>query len=310
MARRRDDPSVSGIVLIDKPTTWTSHDVVGWLRARLGVRRIGHSGTLDPLASGLLPCLVGSCTRLVDYLHDWPKSYVGVIVLGHETPTGDAEGLDDAERAPRVPTPPSDVLERARLQVTGEIAQVPPAFSAKKLRGIPSHRLARSGRAAPLAPSRVTVHRLRLRRLDDGRLAFAARVSSGTYLRSLARDLGRLLGTGAFLDGLRRTGIGPLRVRAALRPRPRGEEQPTVALGEPASIPLPMPTACLDAEGAERFAHGRGIEISENETHSKQGPRRVVDERGRLLGVAERTQHGQLRPRVVLVSPGEPVRRE
>ncbi|GAB4368411.1 MAG: tRNA pseudouridine(55) synthase TruB [Acidobacteriota bacterium] len=291
-----------GIVLVDKPPDWTSHDVVAWLRARLGVRRVGHAGTLDPLATGLLPCLVGPATRLTRWLHLWPKTYVGEIVLGLETPTGDAEGVDPGT-LPAVPLPPAPVLERARRALEGEIEQVPPAFSAKKLRGTRAHRLARRGRELPLAPVRVTVHRLRLCRAGDGRLAFAARVSSGTYLRSLARDLGRLLGTGAFLARLRRTAVGPLRVRGAVRPLSRHERQaasgePAPAVLPPEAIPLPLPDVGLAEEEVALFRHGRPVTCPG--LSAVEGAVRVLGPGGTLAGIGEAGADGRLQPRVVL----------
>ncbi len=296
--------SLCGFVLVDKPPGWTSHDVVGWLRARLGTRRVGHAGTLDPLASGLLPCLVGPATRLIRWLHAWPKSYVGEIVLGRETPTDDAEGLAPGDFTPP-PLPPRLVLDTARQALTGTIEQVPPAFSAKKLRGIPAHRLARrgTGDAPVLAPVRVTIHRLRLQPVADGRLLFAARVSSGTYLRALARDLGRLLGTGAHLSRLRRTAIGPLRVRGAVRPLPReqrraGAVEAPVPLLPAERIPLPLEDVVLDGEGVARFRQGRRVEPVA--APGGPGAVRALDRGGALLGIGELTAGRQVRPRVVL----------
>lgn len=291
--------SPRGFVLIDKPSGWTSHDVVGWLRARLRVRRIGHAGTLDPLATGLLPCLVGPSTRLVRFLHGWPKSYVGVIALGLETPTDDAEGVDPSQRPP-VAMPPRLVLEEARRRFTGVIEQTPPAYSAKKLRGTPAHKIARRGGEPVLLAQRVTVHAWRLVPLDAGRLAFAARVSAGTYIRSLARDLGRFLGTGAHLERLRRTAIGPLRVRGAIDPSLYSSTS-EIPLGPPAvtpdsELPLPLPTVSLDAEAASAFCAGRAVRCATG----LAGEIRVQDGRGPLLGVGLATPDGLLRPSTVL----------
>lgn len=296
------------MVLVDKPPGWTSHDVVGWLRARLRTRRVGHAGTLDPLATGLLPCLVGPATRLTRWLHGWPKTYVGQIVLGLETPTGDAEGVDLSAVEP-VPLPPAAVLARARTALTGEIEQAPPAFSAKKLRGVPAHRIARRGGGPDLAPVRVTVHRLRFQRAGEGRLLFAARVSSGTYLRSLARDLGRLVGTGAFLASLRRTGIGPLRVRGAIRPLPRaerraGQVEPPPELLAPECIPLPMPAARIGGREADRFRHGQALAPPPEVAGAPPGSMVRVLSSGVLVGIGELEADGRLRPRVVLPATG------
>lgn len=292
-----------GLLLVDKPSGVSSHAIVSWARRTLGVRRIGHAGTLDPLATGLLPCLVGRATRLVPYLQEWSKTYVGVIQLGEETPTGDAES---ARGEPPAPLPPADVLSAARRRLTGTYGQFPPAFSAKKVRGTPAYRLARQGFPPDLAPSTVTVYAFRVRALTDGRLAFAARVSSGTYIRSLARDLGRIVGTGAHLATLRRTRIGPLPVREALVPdRSLSREDLLGALVPLEDIPLPMPSVTLPDDEAGRFCSGNRVPCPDPSAGG--GPTRVVrvsSAGSRLLGLAERGEDGTLAPRVVFMDPG------
>ncbi len=299
--RRADDSGASGLVLVDKPAGWTSHDVVGWLRPRLGTRRVGHAGTLDPLASGLLPCLAGPATRLVDALHGWPKTYVGHILLGLETESGDSEGAPEGYE-PDVPSPPRAVLETVLERLRGPLEQVPPALSAKKIRGTPAHRIARGGGTPILPPVSVTVHAFRVVPAGRGRLAFAARVSAGTYIRSLARDLGRGLGTGAILESLRRTGVGPLRVRGALVPV-SGTPEPLEAhrLRPLEEIPLPLPTYQLqDEEQLRAFLHGNAVPF---EPESEGGEGRVLDPAGRLLGLGVLGEGGELRPRRVLAPP-------
>jgi tRNA pseudouridine55 synthase len=220
-----------------------------------------------------------------------------VAALGAESPTGDVEGLDGA-LPPAVPTPPAAVVLAAEERLRGTYLQQPPAFSAKKIGGVRAHRLARRGYEAPLAPVPVTVHRLRLVRAAGGRIHFAAEVSSGTYLRSLARDLGRLLGTGAYLAALRRTGIGPLRVRQALRPAWE-TGCPGIAdrvLGLEA-IPLRLPTVVLDRDGGRLFSQGRPVP---GPPGAVVGTVRALDAAGLLLGVAEVAVGGDLAPRTVL----------
>ncbi|MDH3285030.1 MAG: tRNA pseudouridine(55) synthase TruB [Acidobacteriota bacterium] len=291
-----------GMLLVDKPIGMTSHEVVGWTRRLLGMRRVGHAGTLDPLASGLLPVLLGPATRLVRFMHGYPKCYVGLIRLGVETPTDDAEAAPPHIELP--PLPPQDVLEAARRRLTGSYLQQPPAFSAKKIGGVPAHRLARRGFAPTLAPTLVTVHRLRLAARGPGRLAFAARVSSGTYLRSLARDLGRLVGTGAYLESLRRTGIGPLRVREALTPTDDLDgARAAVRIVPPESIPLPLPTIRLDRHACSLF--GAGHPVGAPSVTAEPGAfARILAEDGRLMGVAELRAEGGVQPRVVLQAAG------
>jgi tRNA pseudouridine55 synthase len=284
-----------GLVLLDKPAGWTSHDAVAWLRRRLGLRRIGHAGTLDPLATGLLPCLVGPATRLVEFLHGWPKTYVGRLGLGCETPTGDLESLPDGFE-PTLPAPPTAVLRNVERRLTGTLYQQPPAYSAKKIGGVPAHRLARRGYEPRIAAVEVTVHRLRLTPAPPGRLAFAVRVSSGTYIRSLGRDVGRLVGTGAYLEHLRRTAIGPLRVAAAWPPNaPDAEEQP-VPLHPPHEIPLPFPTLRLGEADTQRFRNGGRVAGCD----APAGRIRVLTASGLLAGIGEVDPTGQLAPRVVL----------
>lgn len=290
----------SGLVLVDKPPGLTSHDVVARVRRALGVRRVGHAGTLDPFASGLLPCCVGRATRLVQYLQLWSKSYVGVIALGEETPTGDTETACGGAPAP---VPPAATLAAARRRLTGTYPQVPPLFSAKKVGGIPAHRLARQGGTPELTPVTVTVHALRLQRHAEGRLRFAARVSSGTYLRTLARDLGRICGTGAHLQVLRRTRIGPLSVRGAARLQSAEDlaRLPDAMLPVEA-IPLPLPKAPVDGASAGRFLHGQTVACS-LPPGSDVGQVRVVGPDSRLLGIGEIAGRDRVRPRAVLLDP-------
>ncbi len=308
MSRRRDDPAVRGWLAVDKPGGPTSHDVVARVRRALGLRRVGHAGTLDPLASGLLLCLAGNSTRLVPWLHRWPKTYVGTIALGRETATDDAEGLDAPPPA-EVPLPPAPVLAAAARRLTGEILQRPPSFSAKKLGGERAHRLARRGYAPDLAPVPVTIHRLRLcpaRR--PGRLCFAARVSAGTYLRALARDLGRLLGTGAYLETLRRTAIGPLRVETAVPleslPDRRGAGRPLLRPVE--ELPLPFPDVRLEEGAAARFLAGNPVAnpAGPGREAAEDGPVRVLGPCGKLLGIGLVGPGNRVRPRTVFPPAG------
>lgn len=290
-----------GMVLVDKPVGITSHDVVRIIRRQLSVRRVGHAGTLDPLASGLLPCLIGPATRLADWLHHWPKSYVGTLQLGVETPTGDAESAPPELIVP--PDPPTALLRAAEQRFVGPLQQIPPAFSAKKLVGVRAHQLARAGATVVLPSVPISIHRLRLMRSDTpGRLYFAARVSTGTYLRALARDLGRFFGTGAHLGSLRRTSIGPLRVRGAWRlnaenPTP----EPSISLIPPIQIPLALATLTLGSDEALRFAQGQKLARS----GVAEGTYRVVAGTPQYLVGIGTIEEDLLRPRVVLGRPRE-----
>ena len=288
-----------GLLLIDKASGMTSHDVVRIVRRGLGLRRVGHAGTLDPFATGLLPCLVGPATRLVRFLHRWPKTYIGRIRLGEETDTLDLEGTVTERRpAPHQP-PPWRVLRELSRQLSGTYKQTPPAFSAKKIGGTRAHLLARRGQAPILPATEVTVHRLRIQAAAPAELVFAARVSSGTYIRSLARDLGRRLGTFGHLAVLRRSAIGPLSVRQAISTQATGDEM-RAALTPLSAIPLPLPALELSDAGVEDFCHGRVLDLPAPPAEGTGGHLRVIDLRGRLLGVARVEDDGSVRPEVVL----------
>ena len=197
----------SGLAIVDKQAGWTSHDVVAKARGVLGTRKIGHSGTLDPDATGVLLLGVGTVTRLLRFLSPLPKTYTCEIVLGTETSTLDASGEVTATHAMDVSL---DAVAAAARALTGDILQVPPMVSAVQVGGKRLHELARQGIEVEREARPVTVHRFAVRATDDP-LVYAAEVScsSGTYVRSLAADLGTALGGGAHLRALRRTAIGP-----------------------------------------------------------------------------------------------------
>ncbi|MCC7075504.1 MAG: tRNA pseudouridine(55) synthase TruB [Acidimicrobiia bacterium] len=211
--RRSDDPRIAGFLTVDKPAGVTSHDVVARVRRALGLRRVGHSGTLDPMATGLLLVGVGWVTRVLRYSGDFTKTYEGEITFGTATDTLDAEG----EVVRRVEMHVvRDALEDALASFVGDIEQTPPMVSAVQVGGERLHEKARRGESVEREPRRVTVHELSLVSLDGVRARIQTRVSSGTYVRVLADDVGRVLGGAAHLSGLRRTRIGPYRVEDAV----------------------------------------------------------------------------------------------
>ncbi|HUG07239.1 MAG TPA: tRNA pseudouridine(55) synthase TruB [Candidatus Limnocylindria bacterium] len=201
------------MLAIDKPEGWTSHDVVAVARGILGVRRVGHAGTLDPLATGLLALLVGETTRATERLHTAPKVYDALVRFGSETATDDREGVTTRSAAP--PAGARDV-DAALAPLRGAIRQVPPAYAAVKVGGRTAYSRARSGETVELAAREVQVHRLEMTEWSppDARLLIVC--GSGTYVRSIARDLGRCLGSAAHLAGLRRLAIGALDVSDAI----------------------------------------------------------------------------------------------
>lgn len=202
----------AGVVAVDKPAGWTSFDVVAVARKTLGVRRVGHGGTLDPAATGLLPILVGEGTKFTERLHTAPKVYVALVRFGAETDTDDGQG-----RITRVaPLADRSRAESALAGFRGVITQTPPDYAAVKVGGRPAYARARAGERLTLAARQVQVHRLDVTRWSgDADLGLLVVCSSGTYVRSLARDLGRAVGSAAHLGGLRRLAVGALDVRDA-----------------------------------------------------------------------------------------------
>ena len=207
-------PDLSGVLAVRKPAGWTSHDVVAVARGVLGIRRVGHGGTLDPLARGLLPLLVGRATRFADRLHTAPKAYAAWVRFGWETTTDDREGERTIVADP--PRPGEADLERALEAFRGEIEQVPPAYAAVKVGGRRAYALARAGQEVTLSARRVTIHRLAAAGTADDELGLLVVCSTGTYIRSLARDLGRALGSAAHLQDLVRVAVGALDARDAI----------------------------------------------------------------------------------------------
>ncbi len=206
----RDTP-VQGLLLVDKPAGMTSHDVVQHVRRIFGERSIGHLGTLDPFATGLLVLLLGRATRLATFIDTEPKVYQASIRFGDETDTDDSTGTVIRS----APVPQEAAVRTAVRSLTGPISQVPPAYSAKSVDGTRAYDAARRGEPLQLAAVSVTVHEWRVIQFTDGRLDAEITCSSGTYIRALARDLGRLTGSAAHLDSLRRTRVGEFRVADA-----------------------------------------------------------------------------------------------
>jgi tRNA pseudouridine55 synthase len=277
-----------GLLLVDKPAGPTSHDVVQAARRALRERRIGHTGTLDPAATGLLMLCVGKATRLQQYLLGWPKTYRGEIRLGFATATYDAEGEPLGEPRP-VPDLSDDVLAELQTRFSGELQQLPPPYSAKKAAGRKFYEMARAGEPVPLEPKHVTLHSITLGRSANDRLAFEVSCSSGTYVRSLAHDLGDALGCGGHLAHLRRTRIGPWDVERAvgaevLAQRP-GEIPETAFVGLSERV-LPFPEVALNPTALDHFAHGQEVVVRDVDEPPAPGGQVVVrDRRGELAGI-------------------------
>ena len=315
---------MDGLLIVDKPVGPTSHDVVARVRRVLGERRIGHTGTLDPAASGVLPLVVGRATRLARFLSAADKAYEATVRLGVETDTDDS--LGQRIGVPHTgPFPAREAIDRALDEFRGTFLQQPPVYSAKKIGGKRSHRLARASlaRASPAglqtpavlpAPVLVTAHVIQIVGCEDDRVTIVVTCSAGFYLRALAHDLGERLGTGAHLEALRRTRSGDATIAAAL-PLALVEADRGAAIA--ALVPLANVLAALTSviltdEGARRAGHGRDLgpsDIAGGPLAIQQGgkagapPRfRLLDRQGNLIGVAEtgRTP-GLLHPAVILV---------
>jgi tRNA pseudouridine55 synthase len=282
---------------VDKPAGMTSHDVVQRVRRVLGLRAVGHTGTLDPFATGLLVLLLGRATRLARFLDRQTKQYLATARLGIQTSTDDLTGAVTAQSSDWELISRS-TLERELKGLEGEQLQQPPQFSAKQVAGERSYRKARRGEVASLEPARVTVHRIELIEYQPPDVTFRAEVSTGTYIRALARDLGDRLGVGAHLTALRRQAIGSLRVDDAVSLEQLG---PGAVI--PAHAVLPdLPRVELDAEARNAVAHGRAVVDGREAGRWGSGEAVALLSGNDLVAIA-RTEEGWLRPTVVLESP-------
>jgi tRNA pseudouridine55 synthase len=280
----KPNADVHGLAVVDKPAGMTSHDVVAKARKQLMTRKVGHAGTLDPDATGILLLGVGKATRLLRFFSSLPKTYVGEVVLGTETDTLDASGTPTARWDMSSVTP--DEVEAELPQFIGEIEQIPPMVSAVKVGGKRLHELAREGKEVEREPRPVTVHRCEVEPTDDP-LVYVIEVecSSGTYIRTLAADLGKALGGGAHLRNLRRTAIGPHTLEAATSIE--GMELLPVL-----ECVAHLDRVTVDAETAALVATGRKLDLVPHGF-----PVAVVDESGELLAVYQRGK-----PEVVLAA--------
>ena len=272
-------------MVVDKPAGPTSHDVVDRVRRALGIRKAGHTGTLDPFATGVLPVCIGKATRLARFLSGTDKTYRATIRLGFATTTDDLTG--DPIGSPRSPDVPAEALARACRALTGPLMQAAPAFSAKWVQGRRAYDLARVGIETPRPVSSITVHALTVLGHEDGRVEIEVRCSAGTYVRALARDLGEALGTGGHLVALRRTVSGPFTMADAVA---WDEIGPGARM-----TPLPhllgdWPAVTVSAAGLEALRHGRALDRGMVAAGFPEGApparMRVLDDAGRLVALA------------------------
>ncbi|MBK7947943.1 MAG: tRNA pseudouridine(55) synthase TruB [Deltaproteobacteria bacterium] len=302
---RSERPGASGFLVVDKPAGRTSHDIVDDARRWLGTRRVGHLGTLDPQATGVLPLAIRQATKLIPFIESRRKVYDGTIVLGIETDTLDAEGEIVARHDG--PLPDRAEVEAALARFKGDIQQVPPMYSAVKKDGVPLHRLARQGIDVEREPKWITIDALELTRFELPQLDLRVHCSAGTYVRVLASDLGRALGCGAHLAALRRTASGPFRIdqaRTVADCAAAAEADTLEAALIPASAALGFPVLEVAGEQERRLRHGG--DLASGELHREPPGTRVsiVDGAGQVLAVAELGPDRRLWPLRVLI--GEP----
>jgi tRNA pseudouridine55 synthase len=332
---------INAILVLDKPPAFTSHDVVNRVRKITGERSVGHLGTLDPMATGVLPLVLGRFTRLAQFFNDSVKVYEGEIRFGFATDTYDADGevvgpLSSAE-------PTLEQIHRLLPAFTGRILQLPPAYSAKKIHGVPAYQLARKDKVVDLKPVEVTVHRFEIKSVWENRARFVAEVSAGTYIRSLAHDLGQALGCGAHLAQLRRTQAGEFNLSQATTlenlaiyhgsqaqnpsttvhsspvtmsdneysdnteigaSHPNAPAAPDSPYLHPRQILARFPSVTATAEAVAAIRNGRPVNLPE---FSDASLVKVFANQHLLIAVVQRIAGTLFQPRVVLFGSNEPL---
>jgi tRNA pseudouridine55 synthase len=274
----------TGLLAIDKPVGPTSHDVVRLVRRLIGIRRIGHTGTLDPAASGLLVLCIGRATRLAEYLTGQSKSYIAGIQLGQETTTYDKEGEITGETPVHVTR---EQLLQALDQFQGDIRQVPPMYSAVKVAGQPLYRLARQGKIVERPSRQVTIHHLSLNQWKSPFLELTIDCSSGTYIRSIAHDLGQILGCGGYLADLRRTRVGDFLIEDALSLEKLDPEYIAARLQPIDRAVGHLPALTFNTDEARAICYGQPV--SRRAGHPEVEVVRAYDDCGLFLGVVKNT---------------------
>ena len=296
--------NVNGLLVIDKPAGITSHDVVGRLRKISGERSIGHLGTLDPMATGVLPLMVGRYTRLAQFFSTAEKSYEGTIRFGFATDTYDADGeAQGRDRSAEAAAALS--LERVREaagRFQGEMEQMPPVFSAKKIAGTPAYKLARKGETPELKPVKINIASFEICGLDGAEASFTMRISAGGYVRSVAHELGRDLGFGAHLSRLRRTQAGPFTLAEAhtleeLEPLAGDREALEQICVHPRALLPEMPAVTGDPVAIGKLRNGAQANLPE---FSRTAVVKVFADQRQLVAIAKRVAGTLFQPVVVL----------
>jgi tRNA pseudouridine55 synthase len=293
---------MDGVIVVDKPTGWTSHDVVNKMRRIAGTRKVGHLGTLDPSATGVLPVVIGRATRLAQFYTRNSKVYEGVIHFGYSTDTYDGEGA--------ATSPAQDItLDRDRLrevleQFVGRFAQTPPAVSAKKIGGRPAYELARKQLVVEMKPVEIEVSSIDLLSMDGPDASIRVHCSAGTYIRSIAHDAGQTMGCGAFLKSLRRTASGDFKIEDARTLDQLAELSSTGRLGEaliPASQLLPhFPAETVDPITEGQIRNGRDFRVSPFRVEEGARYVKAVTAAGELVAIGEARMPNVYHPVLVL----------
>jgi tRNA pseudouridine55 synthase len=255
---------MNGLLIVDKPAGITSHDVVSIVRRATGEKSVGHLGTLDPMATGVLPLLLGKYTRLAQFFGQAEKRYTGTMRFGFATDTFDAEGEAAGEMRPL--TLSLEELRELAKRFSGELDQMPPVFSAKKINGVPAHKLARAGKEVPVKPARIFIHHFALTALEGDVASFDMHVSAGGYVRSVAHELGELAGCGAHLASLRRTQAGPFTLAESLtieELKSLSAAQIEARLPHPRTLLPDMPSVVVDEQTAGRIRNGIQVNLPE-----------------------------------------------
>jgi tRNA pseudouridine55 synthase len=291
---------LNAVMVVDKPAGWTSHDVVAKMRRIANERSIGHLGTLDPLATGVLPLVLGRLTRLCQFYGASDKTYEGTIRLGLATDTYDADGEPLG--------PPQDVkvtleeVQSAASPLAGTLQQLPPPFSAKKIHGIPAYKLARKKQEVELQPVQVEVHEFTISNLQGELAEFRCRVSSGTYVRSLAHELGQRLGIGAHLASLRRTAVAEFAIEHAHTLEQIAEAAGNSRLQElffhPRRVLPQIPSVTATDGDVAKIRHGRTVNLPEM---SRSPWVKVFAGQAELICLASRVAGTLFHPKVVLI---------
>lgn len=280
-----------GLLNLDKPRGATSRDVVNRIQRLAGRAKVGHAGTLDPLATGVLVVCVGPATRLIEYIQRMPKRYHGTFLLGRKSDTEDIEG--EVQQLPDAPQPTEEQLRVALPRFVGEIEQVPPAYSALKVQGRRAYKLARAGKSVDLKPRTIIVHELLLLRYVYPEFELAIACGSGTYVRSLGRDIAKALGTEAVMSALIRTAIGDFRVEDALDVESLTSDNLASKLLSPLKGLTNLPHITLDENERRRLSQGLAIEDRWTVGAEELA---AIDSAGRLCSILSAAAGRQLRP--------------